>query len=457
MSGNHVSLTESRVTVRALYDAWPLGVTVWQPGKQTGQLAQDAAKSVILLAPATGVPCKLFKHFAAYGHTVLAFDYRMTGSSFPASYAVGPTGLNTSIPDTNADASSFKSVAALETCLKAHRHQATYEHIGRRDYPAVLLHAWKEHCIVEPTRRRDLCIVGHSLGGSILPLALDELRVGPHALQDFQISRVLAVGSSSGWWGYSPTPDLSREAGRFIVQESHEEGFANLKKWGLGNPITLAQVNDWLGMIVESPSWYGAYAGDSGWQRAVQHYDLPVLSVLFSDDELIGNGSARRVDAILRPLGHNASLVESAQEKAYWEAGGEEDPVGATAYKSGSPPAPESVGRSPNASTLTRIHLDVNHNGWVRGSSQVDAKEQGQLPSHIGHIDWIRKEVGTSSASREIWQVCRAWLDERAMVPSRSSRIYGGCGGRLDFGPKSDRAIYTPHPIYATPSAKAKI
>jgi hypothetical protein len=196
-----------------------------------------------------------------------------------------------------------------------------------------------------------------------------------------------------------------------LRQDIAEKGYMDSRGFGMGNSMTRAQGLDALS-AVSSETWYDGHADLS--REALLAFDVPCLSVLLSDDALLVQGSARRGDALLRGLGSQPFLRESRDERAYWTNEG----------RSKHAPSPVLQGRRPNKAVLSRIMLDVEHNKWISSS----------VPE-LGHVSWCKARVGNADApSRELWQLLRAWLDDRAFIPKKSHNVLGGLGGRADFG-----------------------
>ena len=134
-------------TTIAARDGYALAATVFAP--------QDPPRGAVLINSATAVPRKIYRGFATYlaqqGFTVLAYDYRGTGGSRPASLR----GFDVRMRDWAA-----LDVAAAITHMRA---------------------VWP---------KLPLAVVGHSFGGQAVGLVPNNT----------EISRVLLVASQAGYW-----------------------------------------------------------------------------------------------------------------------------------------------------------------------------------------------------------------------------------------------------------------
>lgn len=224
----------------------------------SGTLHGDAAsaRAAVLIAPAMGVNQSYYADFAHWlaeqGHLVLCFDYRGMGASRPPEHAQSLRGFEADI-HTWAEQDAAAAVAWL-------REQA----------PAGVPLHW----------------VGHSLGGQIFGLLPNRSLV----------DRVVTIGSGSGYWREN-VPRLKRMvwwlwyvlvpltlplAGYFPGRK--------LRKLGDLPRGVMAQWRRWC----LSPHYMMGEGGAALRQR-YSEVDAPMLSLSFSDDELM---SARNIESL---------------------------------------------------------------------------------------------------------------------------------------------------------------
>lgn len=290
--------------------------------------------------------------------------------------------------------------------LRRYPDQASYDHLARRDYAAVLLFAWRTCC---EGKERYIVTVGNSLGGQLTPIAIHAAK---QAESSIRIERSLLISSASGYPGYAPHPDAVQYSYNMLREDITGKGYMDSRGFGMGNSMTRAQGLDALSAVT-SRTWYEGHKAIS--RDALIAFRTPCLSVLVSDDAFLVQRSARRGDALLRAMGSQPFLTESEAETRYWEG-----------PRHAPPPSPWKCGREPNKAILTRLLFDVEHNGWITSTTP-----------EIGHVSWCKARVGQVGApSLVFWELLRAWLD-RAAIPDHADPVLGGCGGRADFGPPS--------------------
>ncbi len=160
----------------------------------------DDPRARIVMAGATGVPQRFYRHFAEYaaarGYDVITFDYRGVGESAPAS-------------------------------LRGFRMD--YLDWARLDLAAVLNQASGD---------LPVHLVSHSYGGQALGLLPD-----PHI-----VTSMHALGSGSGWRGWMPRSEQPRVFflwnvfGPVIVRK---QGYLAWKRFGLGEDLPLGVYRQW--------------------------------------------------------------------------------------------------------------------------------------------------------------------------------------------------------------------
>jgi predicted alpha/beta hydrolase len=133
-------------------DGFPLAATHWSNG--------DAARGVVLIAPATGAPHRFYRHFAGAlvgaGFEVLSWDWRGMAASASAEGMRDP--------------------------------RLTMRAWGERDLTAAI--AWADH----QAAGRRVMIIGHSFGGQAIGLAQNAAR----------LERAVLIGAQHGYVGLWP-------------------------------------------------------------------------------------------------------------------------------------------------------------------------------------------------------------------------------------------------------------
>lgn len=160
----------------------------------------DDPRARIVMAGATGVPQRFYRHFAEYaaarGYDVITFDYRGVGESAPAS-------------------------------LRGFRMD--YRDWARLDLAAV---------VAEAAGDLPVHLVAHSYGGQALGLLPDPSIV----------TSMHAFGSGSGWRGWMPRSEQPRVFflwnvfGPVIVRS---QGYLAWKRFGLGEDLPLDVYRQW--------------------------------------------------------------------------------------------------------------------------------------------------------------------------------------------------------------------
>jgi predicted alpha/beta hydrolase len=241
----HAAINTQTLTIPAA-DGYPLAATRFTPAASAASGA-PASGATIVLPCAMGVRQSFYYAFAHWlaeqGHVAITFDYRGMGDSAPA---------------------SLKGFAASVTDW------------ATKDYNAVLRWAKQDGA-------RPLFVVGHSLGGQ-LPGLLPDAGL---------IDGLVTVASGNGYWRYNApqtrrvvpwlwwvlVPVLTRVYGYFPGKR--------LRK---------------LGDLLEWRRWclhrdYVAGVGGEPVRAGYRRIACPMLSVSFTDDEMMTDASIRTLNA----------------------------------------------------------------------------------------------------------------------------------------------------------------
>jgi predicted alpha/beta hydrolase len=227
MHPSSVVTTRHRVTAR---DGTELAATLFAP-------ATDSGRTVIINA-AMGVPQRFFASFALYlaasGLTTVTWDYRGIGESAPKrlrGYAA--------------------DIITWAQCDLA----------GIIDWVAVR----------DPNTR--LLAIGQSLGGQIITLAENHLR----------IAALMLVSCPSGYWGHWPTParyamwslaTLGLPVGASIL------GYFPARRLRLGEDLPAGVAREW-GRWIRHPEYL---AGNPVYRAKMAALAIPIRAYSFADD-----------------------------------------------------------------------------------------------------------------------------------------------------------------------------
>lgn len=208
-------------------DGYPLAATHWSAG--------SGDRGVVLIAPATGVPHRFYRHFAAAivgaGFEVLSWDWRgMAESASPE---------------------------------------------GMRD-PRLTMRAWGEHDLTAAidwadtnAAGRRVLIVGHSFGGQALGLA-------PNAAR---IERAVLIGAQHGYvglWPWHLQPALRLLWRVAFPAATALLGYFPSSKIGLGLDLPLGVAREWARWC-SRPEHLGTWEGHA-------RLSIPMLALSFDDD-----------------------------------------------------------------------------------------------------------------------------------------------------------------------------
>ena len=246
----HAAINTQTLTIPAA-DGYPLAATRFAPAASAASGA-PASGATIVLPCAMGVRQSFYYAFAHWlaeqGHVAITFDYRGMGDSAPA---------------------SLKGFAASVTDW------------ATKDYNAVLRWAKQDGA-------RPLFVVGHSLGGQ-LPGLLPDAGL---------IDGLVTVASGNGYWRYNApktrrivpwlwwvlVPVLTRVYGYFPGKR--------LRKLG---DLPRGVVLEWRRWCLNRD--YVAGVGGEPVRAGYRRIVCPMLSVSFTDDEMMSDASIRTMNA----------------------------------------------------------------------------------------------------------------------------------------------------------------
>lgn len=192
-------------------DGFPLSATLFPPSKST-----SSNEPFVIINCATGCPAFFYYKFASFlcskaGCTVLCWDYRGVGGSFvkpdtwkaiQKEYQRDPTQSietiwkNARFDDTSPDNHNIDDKEKIQL-LKDLSGISTLQHWGMYDNTSIM--AYVVHQFISGSSR-ELVIIGHSVGGHLIPLAVDYRRY---------ISRVCLIGCNSAYWLFNREPSKS--------------------------------------------------------------------------------------------------------------------------------------------------------------------------------------------------------------------------------------------------------
>lgn len=228
------------LSIPALEDEWALGALRFTSKSCDEAQENGRLGAAVVIAPVTGVAARFYSHFAGWlasrGHPTTVFDYRMNGASYPtlSNPAAVPKGKNN-------DSASYTASQRIQ-CLHAQR-SASWVHYAERDMPAVLLSA-REHA--GTASKRDLVVVGNSLGCHCTPPALAKLdAIG----KGVDCKRVLFLGPTSGYVQTFQDPPSQADLFASWAEAGQKLGYGPTREWGMGNDIPLAALEDWVSSI----------------------------------------------------------------------------------------------------------------------------------------------------------------------------------------------------------------
>lgn len=219
------AIPERNVAI-ACPDGYTLAGTVFE--------SRSAELPVVLIAPATAVPCRFYFDYAAFlcahGFTTLTWDWRGIGGSRPQSLR--------GFGATMSDWATLDLPAAVDWATSSYGRQV----IG----------------------------VGHSFGGQAFGLAD---RAGC-------FDRLFLVAAQSGYWGHWPPPRnyLFRAGLALMDATTRLVGYLPARRFGFGEDLPKHVALEWFSWC-RSPDYLGDYRG----HRA---FAVPIHSLGFTDDGL---------------------------------------------------------------------------------------------------------------------------------------------------------------------------
>ncbi|KAF8312703.1 hypothetical protein DL93DRAFT_2098175 [Clavulina sp. PMI_390] len=290
-------------TLPALIDAFPLTAQLFDP------TTQPMRASVVILN-ATGINSKLYRDFASWlakqDIGVVTFDYRYTGLSWPPElkHLVGQ------------EATRESHIAALR---KVPKDVAITSHWAQRDAAAVVRYA------ADRWPAAPLTVLGHSLGGMMIPLLHQEMHL---------ITRCLNVcGGNLHVDNYTDPLEWCHGIRSRIHAHIEKDRIFYGSRMSLGEDFSYGPGKEWL-------QWFMS-------PRCAQHtpqaeqmtrkFNKPYLYIGFEDDHIAGrrfltqhaalfsNGDGRKASLWINPAtqsppwptcGHVKSFVASKATKA---------------------------------------------------------------------------------------------------------------------------------------------
>lgn len=233
--------------------------------------AAGAARGLVIVNAALGVPQRFYRHFAAslagHGYTVLTYDYRGVGASRP------------------------RRLRGFDACMLDW---------ARKDFGAVL--AWSAERFAALPR----VVVGHSFGGQALCLT-----EGAAALD-----AAILVASGSGYWRLYDAPRRWALAGLwYLVMPAVTSSAGYVPGWlGVGEDLPAGVASEW-GRWCRHPHYLFGYV-DEG-DALARAFARPMLAFSFSDDWY----APRRAVEYLLSRFANADIEHAAIEARGGELG----------------------------------------------------------------------------------------------------------------------------------------
>ncbi|KAM0745633.1 hypothetical protein T439DRAFT_384742 [Meredithblackwellia eburnea MCA 4105] len=238
----------------------------------------------VLIAPATAVQAAFYAAFAAFlaarGCPVLTFDYRYSGKSYPPGSL--PLGEKT---EANVSAEELIVRRKAEDDAKLAQIKLAPECRIDREYRWDMETALR-WVLGRYGSVRDVVVVGHSVGGHLLPLMPQDLLV--------KVSRSLWVGAMNPALVFAPDPAEQAKRMKTILDATDKLGYFPSKQlYGQDLPSGVGQ--QWFGWMKYDNYWAHDHA------PTFQHFTTPVLTLAFTDDALT-QGLVAKTDAIVLSL-----------------------------------------------------------------------------------------------------------------------------------------------------------
>ncbi|WP_372733774.1 serine aminopeptidase domain-containing protein [Nocardioides sp.] len=210
------------------------------------------ARGAVVLAPAMATPSRFYAPFATWlaesGFHVLTFDYRGT-----------------------------ESIAAMKA--------ETGDALRWAGDAASALES-----LVDEDLGLPLTWIGHSMGGQFLPFARHDL-----------LDRALIVAAGSGYWRWNSDGVRRRAPLLFRViapVAMRVAGYYPGGRLGILGDAPSAAMRQWSKWCM-SPDYYGVDVPDLA--DRVAELEVPISSLSFSDDELLGPQSIRALEELFGP------------------------------------------------------------------------------------------------------------------------------------------------------------
>ena len=269
-AGSTASAQNHQIKIPALIDSFPLSATLWSPPKNSS----IKKNQIVVIAPATGVPGRFYTILATYlsqeKHlTVLVFDYRFCGTSFP-----------------NSNLNAESRIEALKSAPEVGK----VSHWGKRDVAGILTWVFENH------PDKEVLYLGHSVGGHVFPLLE----------QAHKVTRALFVSVGCPFTGYWEQPDLALHSAKNNIESWRELGFSKLSNVGMGNDIPLQAGVDWMTWL-QSPRYIASVPEHA---EIMDNYKVPTLSICFADDMLCAPETIIRYLALLPQLDGNVMIID---------------------------------------------------------------------------------------------------------------------------------------------------
>jgi pimeloyl-ACP methyl ester carboxylesterase len=171
---------------------------------------------------------------AASGHTVITFDPRLNGASYPAPDAPEQ------FPSEPHDSQAFAQEDRIR-CLRA------WPQVGWMHYAADVASAMLR--LAQEAPSAPMYYIGNSLGAHMLPPALAYLRAekrhgGAEAAE--RLKRALFVGGNSPHFGYNEDPAALVHVYEATLDDVVAEGYGVTSRVGLGLDIPRRALEDWV-------------------------------------------------------------------------------------------------------------------------------------------------------------------------------------------------------------------
>ncbi|KAF8312688.1 hypothetical protein DL93DRAFT_2156604 [Clavulina sp. PMI_390] len=267
--------TSSSFILPASFDNFPLAAQCYEPSDQP-------VLACVVISCATGITARFYRSFAHWlscqGIAVLTYDFRYMGLSWPPHVLPLITGP-LSTPETRT-----KALQNVPDDVRITSHWA------ERDTTAAVRFA------SDRWRAVPLTLLGHSLGGMILPLSYHTRHL---------VTRYLNVAGGNIWVGSFHRPnELRARLQKLLYDDIDSQRILFTSRMDLGENLPAAPGREWLDYIISA--------------RGVQHthhaaaltkeIDRPYLFIGFDDD---WHCSKERLENHMAQLCHSDGLKAS--------------------------------------------------------------------------------------------------------------------------------------------------